>query len=137
MDSGFVTSANDHLTRRLGIAGLPPYVAFNRDALTKWDWHGPRKDDVPRWPGYVNVAPMLGELLRQSPNLRVLVANGLYDMATPFLAAEVTVAGNGVPEGRVRMTYYDAGHMMYLHEPSLVAMVEDLRALLPPVRAES
>lgn len=140
MDSGFVSSANDHLTRRLGITGLPPYVAFNRDALTKWDWHGPRKDDVPRWPGYVNVAPMLGELLRQSPNLQVLIANGLYDMATPFYAVETTVAGNGIAESgadRVRMTYYDAGHMMYLHEPSLVQLVDDLRGLLPPAAQTS
>lgn len=137
MDSGYVTSVNDHMTRRLGITGLPPYVAFNRDALTKWDWHGPKKDDVPRWPGYVNVAPMLGELLRQSPTLQVLVANGLYDMATPFFAAETTVAGNGIPDGRVRMTYYDAGHMMYLHEPSLVQMVDDLRNLLPSAPSPS
>jgi carboxypeptidase C (cathepsin A) len=26
------------------------------------------------------------------------------------------------------MTYYDAGHMMYLHEPSLGVLVADLRA---------
>jgi carboxypeptidase C (cathepsin A) len=130
MDSAYVTAVNDHLTRRLGIDWNRPYTAFNRDALTKWDWHGPKKDDVPRWPGYVNLAPTLGRLLRENRGLRVLMANGLYDLATPFHAVETTVAGNGIDAGRVRMAYYEAGHMMYLHEPSLGALVADFRQLL-------
>ncbi|MCW3477017.1 S10 family peptidase [Limobrevibacterium gyesilva] len=128
VDSAYVTAINDHLTRGLGIGWNRPYMVFNREALLKWDWLGPRKDDTPRWPGYVNVAPVLGKLLRENPGLRVLMANGLYDLATPFHAAENTIAGNGIDAGRIAMTYYDAGHMMYLHEPSLGALVGDLRA---------
>ena len=67
-----------------------------------------------------------------SQKLRVSVANGYYDMATPFYAMETTVAGNGIEAGRVRMTYYDAGHMMYLHPPSFGRMVADLRELIRP-----
>ncbi len=130
IDSAYLTAVNDHLTRVLGIDWNRPYVTFNRDALTKWDWHGPKKDDQPRWPGYTNVAPTLGRLLRENPGMRVLVANGLYDLATPFFAAESTIAGNGIEAARVRMTYYDAGHMMYLRDESLTALVEDLRALI-------
>lgn len=132
IESGFVGAVNDHLGRELNIDGQPPYVAFNREALTKWDWHGPRRDDVPRWPGYLNVAPKLGELLRQNPHLRVWIANGHYDMATPFHAVETTVAGNGVDTARVRMTYYDAGHMMYLNPPSLERMMADFREMIRP-----
>ncbi len=127
MDSAYVSAMHDHLTRVLGIDWDRQYVVFNRDALTKWDWHGPRKEGVATWPGYVNVAPILGTLLRQNPGLKVLMANGIYDLATPFHAAECTVAGNGIEAGRVKMTYYEAGHMMYLHEPSLQALVSDLR----------
>jgi carboxypeptidase C (cathepsin A) len=130
IDSAYVTSVNDHLTRVLGIDWGRTYVAFNRDILGKWDWTGPKKEAPPRWPGYVNVAPVLGMLQRENPKLRVLVANGLYDMATPFFAAETTIAGNGIDASRVRMTYYEAGHMMYLHEPSFAALVQDLRALI-------
>jgi carboxypeptidase C (cathepsin A) len=127
IDAAYVTAMNDHLTRVLGIDWGKPYTAFNREAMTKWDWHGPRKDDTPRWPGYVNVAPTLGRLLRENAGLRVLVANGIFDLATPFYAVETTIAGNGIDAARVKMTYYDAGHMMYLHEPSLGALVADLR----------
>ena len=132
MDGAYVAAMLDYLTRSLGIDWDRPYVAFNRDALTNWDWHGPKKEGGPTWPGYTNVAPILGTLLRQNPALKVLMANGIYDLATPFHASECTVAGNGIEAGRVRMTYYEAGHMMYLHEPSLHALIDDIRGWMAP-----
>jgi carboxypeptidase C (cathepsin A) len=50
------------------------------------------------------------------------VANGFYDLATPFLATEYTFNHLGLPEDlqkNVSMSYYEAGHMMYIHIPSL------------------
>ena len=82
------------------------------------------------WPGYVNVAPELGRVQRENPGLKVLMANGLYDLATPFFAVETTIAGNGIDAGRIDMTYYEAGHMMYVHEPSLKQLVGDFRRLV-------
>jgi carboxypeptidase C (cathepsin A) len=130
IDSAFVSAMNDHLTRALAIEWDRPYTVFNRTALEKWDWHGGKDGKSAGWPGYVNVAPTLGQLLRENPALRVLMANGLYDIATPFFAVESTIAGNGIDAGRIRMSYHEAGHMMYLHQPSFDALVADLRELI-------
>ncbi len=130
IDTAYTATINDYLTRTLAVDSERPYTVFNRDALQKWDWHGPKQDSPSRWPGYINLAPELGRLQRENPSLRVLMANGLYDLATPFFAVENTIAGNGIDAGRVTMRYYDAGHMMYLHEPSLAQLVEDFRGLL-------
>ncbi|MPZ17426.1 MAG: peptidase S10 [Luteitalea sp.] len=77
----------------------------------------------PEEPGrYTNVAPALRSAMAQNPHLRVLVANGYYDLATPFFATEYTfnhLAYDGDYRQRVSMTYYEAGHMMYIHGPSL------------------
>ena len=127
VDSAFVSAMNDHLTRGLGIDWATPYMVFNREAIDKWDWVGKPKDGVSRWPAYLNVAPTLGKLQREQPGLRVLIANGLFDLATPFHAVENTIASNGIDAARITMKYYEAGHMMYLHEPSLAALVADLR----------
>lgn len=140
MDSAFVSTANDHIGRVLAVDWQRPYTVFNRKAIENWDWLGPKKEGVMRWPGYVNVAPTLGQLLRENPALRVWIANGIYDLATPFHAVENSIAGNGVENfattavdaQRVRMTYYEAGHMMYLHAPSLTALAADLRELVRP-----
>lgn len=78
---------------------------------------------------YVNVADTLRKAMNMNPHLKVLVANGFYDLATPYLATAYTFNHLGLPSGReddIGMTYYEAGHMMYLHMPSLAQLSEDL-----------
>ncbi|HVO58557.1 MAG TPA: peptidase S10 [Dongiaceae bacterium] len=78
---------------------------------------------------YVNVASTLRGAMTQNPFLRVFVAKGYYDLATPFFAAEYTFDHLGLDESlRPHLTggYYEAGHMMYVHIPSLVKLKKDL-----------
>ena len=124
----YVSAMNDHLSRALGVVMDRPYVNVNREAGQKWDWRATLPEGTTRWPAAVNVAPVLGRLQRENPGLKVWMANGVFDLATPFFAAETTAAGNGIEAARIVMTYYEAGHMMYLHEPSLVALMADMRA---------
>ncbi|MGH9160338.1 MAG: S10 family peptidase, partial [Vicinamibacteraceae bacterium] len=82
---------------------------------------------------YTNVAPALRTAMAQNPHLRVLVANGYYDLATPFFATEYTfnhLAFDGDYRQRVRMTYYEAGHMMYIHGPSLERLKRELASFI-------
>ena len=60
--------------------------------------------------------------MRRNTSLKVMVANGYYDMITPFFDAEITFARYGIPQERVAMTYYQGGHMMYLNEGALEAL---------------
>jgi carboxypeptidase C (cathepsin A) len=69
----------------------------------------------------------------KDPNLKVLVLNGYYDLATPFSATEYVMTHLGVPpevSARISMKYYEAGHMMYVHPPSIAKMKRDLDAFL-------
>lgn len=77
--------------------------------------------------GYPNVAPFVGEAMRENKDFRALVTSGYYDLATPFFASENTFNANGIDTNRVVFTYYESGHMMYVHEPSLEAFVKDVR----------
>ncbi|HLQ23168.1 MAG TPA: hypothetical protein VK132_08170, partial [Gemmatimonadales bacterium] len=68
-----------------------------------------------------------------NPDLRVLVLNGVYDLATPFLATEYVIAHLGLAlalRSHVVMKYYDAGHMMYLNEAALARMKADVAAFI-------
>ena len=61
--------------------------------------------------------------------LKVFVANGYFDLGTPYFATEYTFDHLGLDESlrkNIRMEYYEAGHMMYVHLPSLKAMKKDL-----------
>ena len=91
-------------------------------------WAEPRKRGYSE--GYPNVAPHVGEAMRQNKDFRVMVANGYYDLATPFFATENTFNANGIDTDRVTFTYYESGHMMYVHQPSLEKLVKDIRDFL-------
>lgn len=78
---------------------------------------------------YVESAERLRSVMIESPYLKVFVANGYYDLATPLAAAEYSFDQMNLPEQRrknVTMGYYPGGHMMYVHEPSLAALRGDL-----------
>jgi carboxypeptidase C (cathepsin A) len=81
----------------------------------------------------VNSGVDLAEALFKDANLRVLVLSGYYDLATPFSATEYVMTHLGVtPEvaARIQMKYYEAGHMMYVHPPSLAQMKRDIDAFI-------
>lgn len=82
---------------------------------------------------YVNVAETLRGAMTQNPNLKVFVANGYYDLATPFFATVYTFDHLGLDptlRGNVSLGYYDAGHMMYVHLPSLEKLKKDLSGFI-------
>lgn len=71
--------------------------------------------------------------MAKNPHLKVLVASGDYDLATPFAATEYTLAHMKLDPSlrrNVRVETYEAGHMMYLHTPSLVKLKRDAAKFL-------
>ncbi len=78
---------------------------------------------------YVNVAETLRGAMTQNPFLHVFVAKGYYDLATPFYAADYTFDHLGIdPTLRPHLNgaYYESGHMMYAHMPSLQKLKQDV-----------
>jgi len=78
---------------------------------------------------YVDVAGTLRDAMTQNAALRVFVANGYFDLATPFLATEYTVNHMLLdPKLRDHVTlgYYEAGHMMYTQLKSLEKLKQDI-----------
>lgn len=82
---------------------------------------------------YVNVADTLRRALSINPHMRVLVANGYFDLATPYFATRYTFNHMDLDPSlrdNITMTYYEAGHMMYIHIPSLAQLKQDMVAFL-------
>jgi carboxypeptidase C (cathepsin A) len=68
-----------------------------------------------------------------NPGLHVLVQQGWYDVATPWLATNHDLAHLDITaeaRKRIRVSHYDAGHMMYLHEPSMQKYRDDLAGFI-------
>ena len=82
---------------------------------------------------YVNVAEDLRQAMTRNRALKVYVANGYYDLATPYFATHYTFDHLGLePELRANVTmgHYESGHMMYIHLPSLAQFRAEVSAFL-------
>ena len=85
--------------------------------------------DFGRRRGFPDTSEALHEAFARNPDMRVFVASGYYDLATPYFATEYTLSHMGLdPSQRqhIATAEYEAGHMMYIHEPSMVKFKEDL-----------
>jgi carboxypeptidase C (cathepsin A) len=82
---------------------------------------------------HVRASDTLRSAMHQNPHLKVLVASGYYDFATPYWAARHTLDHLQLDpslRGNVREHFYEAGHMMYVHLPSLAQQYNDLTAFI-------
>jgi carboxypeptidase C (cathepsin A) len=114
---GAYTAAFNHYVRaELGFASDLPYEILSRAVNTAWSYKEFEGKTV-------SVADRLAAAMRANPYLRVYVGCGYYDGATPYFAAQHTVAHLAIPDElrhNIDFEYYPAGHMMYVHDQSRI-----------------
>lgn len=112
----YTAAINHYLRSELGYASDLTYEILT-DRVKPWSYSEFENRSV-------HSAEDLSTAMRANPDLKVYVAFGYYDGATPFAAAEHVLAHLRIPSGsrnNVMSRYYEAGHMMYVHEPSRIA----------------
>ena len=83
--------------------------------------------------GYGDTSMRLKQAMQKNPYMKVMVANGYYDMATPFFATEYTISAMNlepVLRKNISFTYYESGHMMYIEKNSLKKLHDDAAAFI-------
>ncbi|MES2137574.1 MAG: peptidase S10 [Pseudomonadota bacterium] len=126
IDAGYTAAVNSWERGVLGFKTDREYQAIGKVGR---DWD--RKiDDVPDADSYLNVAPYLGQALRENSAMRIFVAQGYYDFATPFFGAEYSLSRSGIPQDRVQFHYYHSGHMMYVRDEDRDKLARDIRAFI-------
>ena len=109
----FTAMLNDYVKSELKYENDLPYEILT-DRVRPWSYATYENR-------YVNVAERLRGAMTQNPALKVLVAAGYYDFATPYFAAQYTFDHLGLDptlQKNVRVEHFEAGHMMYIHKPS-------------------
>lgn len=121
----YTATFNDYVRQELQFESDLPYEILT-GRVHPWDYK-PHQNE------FVNVAETLRKAMTINPYLKIYVANGYYDLATPFLATEYTfnhmLLDPSLMEN-ISSHYYEAGHMMYAHLPSLQQMKVDMDAFL-------
>lgn len=128
ISAAYVSAFNDYIRTSLrygdGVefkSGIPIYE--------KWDYkHQPPGGDRPLI-ALPNVLPDLAVAMKQNPELKVMVNGGYYDVSTPYFEGVMELRHLPVPpalQRNIEFFYYESGHMVYAHLPSLKALHDNV-----------
>ena len=115
--AAFSTCINYYLRSDLKYTNDLPYTIIGN--VSPWEYSNGK---------YLNVIPDLSEAMIQNPDMKVWLASGYFDLATPYFGTELAVNHANIPialQKNFYKTYYNAGHMMYLYKPCLEKLKKD------------
>lgn len=118
----YAGTINHHLHDNLKFESDLPYEILTGN-VHPWNWGSASE-------GYTSVTESLRKAMSTNNHLKVLVANGYYDLATPFYATEYSINHMELDktlQNNIIMTYYPAGHMMYVQKQSLEQFTKDIK----------
>lgn len=121
----YTATFNDYVRRDLEFESDLPYEVLT-GRVHPWSFAEYENE-------FVNVAETMRKAMTMNPFLKVFVANGYYDLATPYFATLYTFNHLAIDpdlQDNVSQAFYEAGHMMYTHLPSLVQLKHDLAAFV-------
>jgi carboxypeptidase C (cathepsin A) len=127
----YTATFNDYVRSELGFESDLNYEILSSRV---WPWSYANVENT-----YLNVAETLRKAMSLNPYLRVYVGSGYFDLGTPYYATDYTLNHLGLHpdmQSNISVHYYEAGHMMYMHTPSLEKQKRDLDAFLDNLTAE-
>jgi carboxypeptidase C (cathepsin A) len=118
---------NAYVADALGYHTDRPYRVLPHDISRQWNWQGERQGE-----GLGLAMSSLETALLERPGTKVLIANGRYDLVTPYLASRWLVDQLSVPaavRAGIRLRVYEGGHMMYMRPASRMLLSRDAAML--------
>lgn len=115
---------NDYVRRDLNFKNDMEYYILG-GGIGRWNYNVEN--------GYGDTSMRLKSAMQKNPYMKVFIANGYYDMATPFFATEYTVSAMNLDptlRKNVSSAYYESGHMMYIEKNSLKKLKDDAAAFI-------
>jgi carboxypeptidase C (cathepsin A) len=128
----FVAAFNTYVRDELKFGQDKTYHIFANFDGNHWDWKH-EGGDLGYFPGSPNVSLDLATAMLTNSKLQVEMEDGYYDLATPFMEAEYSTEHLGLPDNlqrNIHHKYYEAGHMMYLHEEDLAHLKANVGAFI-------
>jgi len=115
----FTATLNKYLREELGYQSDLEYFTLG-GGIGRWDWEAKNS--------YADTSENLRNAMAKNPYMKVFIASGLFDLATPHFATDYTVAHLGLKPGlreNITIRRYRSGHMMYLESESLAQLKRD------------
>src|SRR5215207_141724 len=120
----YTATFNQYVRAELGFRSDLEYYILG-GGVGRWDFGADNS--------YADTSEALRSAFAKNPYMKLFVASGYYDLATPYFAAEYTLHHMALDpslRGNVTSTFYEAGHMMYIDQTSLAQLKRDAAAFV-------
>jgi carboxypeptidase C (cathepsin A) len=136
ISSAYTSAINDYLRKDLKYGTDLTYKpgAYD-DAEFTWDLRhqAPGGSPANQQEGGTNVMPDLAFTMKSNPKMKVMLAGGYYDLATPFFEGMYEMHHLPIPDklqANISYHYYPSGHMVYVNEDVLKQFHADVAAFI-------
>jgi carboxypeptidase C (cathepsin A) len=121
----YTAAFNSYVRSELNFKSDLEYYILGGGITSPWNWNTNNQ--------YADTSQALSAAMRKNPYMKVYIASGYYDMATPYFATEYTVSAMNLPaplRKNISFGYYEAGHMMYIEKNSLRRLKEEVSSFI-------
>jgi len=135
--SGWLAAINGYLRQDLKYGMQETYFPNGRmGGELNWDMHhsapGFGRGFGGDWSG-PNVMPDLAYRMKMNPKMKVMLAGGYFDLATPYFEGKYEMHHLPMPNSlqkNISYHYYEAGHMIYVKEDVLKQFHSDVESFI-------
>ncbi|MEO9078042.1 MAG: peptidase S10 [Rhodanobacter sp.] len=128
ISSAYVAAWNGYVQNTLKY-GAGKHYQTGIDVYASWDYkHQPPGASKPLIM-LPNVLPDLAAAMKQNPDLKVMVNGGYYDVSTPYYEGWYEMQHMAIPpvlQKNIEYHYYESGHMVYVHLPTLKQLHDNI-----------
>lgn len=119
----YTTTFNNYVRGELGYKTDLEYYILGEGINSPWEWGPPSRQ------GFPDTSDDLRQAFTKNPYMKLYVASGYFDLATPYFATQYTLAHMGLDpslRGNIRTGEYEAGHMVYIEAKSLAKLKREV-----------
>ena len=137
ISAAYTAAINSYVRKDLKYGAQETYKpgAYSDPNFT-WDFRHQAPGGPPVTQGFgapTNVMTDLAYTMKSNPAMKVMLAGGYYDLATPFFEGMYEMHHLPIPEklqGNISYHYYPSGHMIYVNEGVLKQFHSDVAAFV-------
>jgi hypothetical protein len=132
ISAAYIAAINDYLRRELKFGKEETYKPVADEIGNLWDFRhkapgGPA--DNQGFGSATNTLPDLAYTMKSNPKMRVMLAGGYFDLATPYFEGVFQMRHLQAPRSlqqNISYKYYESGHMVYVNQDLLRQFKADL-----------
>jgi carboxypeptidase C (cathepsin A) len=120
----YTSTFNNYVRGELGYKTDLEYYILGEGIESPWEWGASSSRQ-----GFPDTSEELRKAFARNPYMKLFVASGYFDLATPYFATEYTLSHMGLDptlRGNIRTAEYEAGHMVYIEAKSIEKLKRDV-----------